>query len=43
MPYNKTPGPDGNTVEFFLAAWEVVGSLFIEAIQEFFHSGQLLK
>lgn len=36
MPKNKTPGPDVYTVDFFLASWEFVGPLFIEAVQEFF-------
>lgn len=43
MLRNKTPRPDGYTVEFFITAWEVIGPLFVEAVQEFFLSGYLLK
>lgn len=32
MPRNKTPGPDGYPVEFFLASWECIGPFFIEAV-----------
>lgn len=41
MPRNKSTDPDGYTVEFFLAAWEVVGTLFTAAIRDFFPSGKL--
>lgn len=33
MPANKTPGPDGYTAEFFIAAWSVIGEDFVTAIQ----------
>lgn len=36
MKKNKAPGPDGFTVEFFLAAWEIVGDTFCNAIKHFF-------
>lgn len=42
MPKNKTPSPDGFTVEFFLAAWEIVGPSVILVVKEFFSSGNLL-
>lgn len=43
MPRNKTPSPDGYTVEFFLSCWTVVGFLVTKVVKEFFTSGCLLK
>lgn len=43
MPKNKTSGPDGFTSEFFLLAWDVDGNQMVNAIFEFFSSGNLLK
>lgn len=40
---NKTCGLDGYSVEFFKGAWSVVGPEVVDAVQEFFRSGQLLK
>ncbi|KAG7571789.1 Endonuclease/exonuclease/phosphatase superfamily [Arabidopsis suecica] len=43
MPLNKAPGPDGYTVEFFKAAWPVVGHDFVVAVQSFFLYGFMPK
>ena len=43
LPRNKTCGPDGYSSEFFKGAWSIVGPEVIDAVQEFFRSGQLLK
>ncbi|KAK3221908.1 hypothetical protein Dsin_008933 [Dipteronia sinensis] len=40
---NKAPGPDGFNAHFFKITWDIVGEDFINAIQEFFRSGLLLK
>ena len=39
----KAPGPDGFSSTFFKKNWDFVGADFVEAIREFFHTGQLLK
>lgn len=39
MPSSKTPGPDGNTKEFFVAAWTIVGADVVTAVQSFFNNG----
>ncbi|XP_009119170.2 uncharacterized protein LOC103844146 [Brassica rapa] len=41
MPTNKAPGPDGYPVEFYKAAWPVVGKDVIVAVQSFFLFGLL--
>ncbi|WZZ40579.1 hypothetical protein YC2023_036838 [Brassica napus] len=43
MPMNKSPGPDGYSVEFFRASWDIVGEDIIGAVREFFRNGKLLK
>lgn len=41
MKKNKSPGPDGFNVNFFLGAWEIVGPDFLKAVHHFFDSGSL--
>ena len=39
MPANKAPGPDGYPMEFYKAAWSVVGKDLVIAVQSFFLYG----
>ena len=39
MPSNKAPGPDGYPMEFYKAAWPVVGKDVVSAIKSFFIFG----
>ena len=43
MPTNKSPGPDGYSIKFIRASWDVVGPDIINAVSEFFRNGRLLK
>lgn len=43
IPDDKAPGPDGFSAHFFKVAWPTVGPLLVEAVAEFFETGQLLK
>lgn len=43
MLLNKSPGPDGYSVEFFRASWDHVGGDITCAVKEFFRNGKLLK
>ncbi|XP_010424522.1 PREDICTED: uncharacterized protein LOC104709645 [Camelina sativa] len=38
LPLSKTPGPDGYPVEFYRSYWQVLGTEFIKAVQDFFAS-----
>lgn len=39
----KSPGPDGYGSAFFKKAWDVVGCDLVDAVDEFFRTGRLLK
>lgn len=43
MPLNKSLGPDGYSVEFIRASWDIVGEDIIGAVKEFFRNGRLLR
>ncbi|XP_013658199.2 uncharacterized protein LOC106362919 [Brassica napus] len=43
MPLNKSPGPDGYSVEFLRASWDIVREDITCAVKEFFRNGKLLK
>lgn len=43
MAGSKSPGPDGYTVEFYKAAWPIIGADFVVSIQSFFMKGFLPK
>ncbi|KAI4321142.1 hypothetical protein MLD38_034563 [Melastoma candidum] len=38
----KAPG-NGFTPEFFISAWPIVGLMVVEAVQEFFRNGRMLR
>ncbi|KAL0455709.1 UNVERIFIED_CONTAM: LINE-1 reverse transcriptase [Sesamum latifolium] len=40
---DSAPGPDGYTSAFFKAAWPIVGNDIVNAIDDFFKTGKLLK
>jgi len=40
---DKSPGPEGMTVEFYKKYWDIVGPAVIKAIKSFFHNGKILK
>lgn len=41
MARNKSPGPDGLTVEFFMATWSIVGEAVTKGILYFFQTQKL--
>lgn len=40
MPRNKSLGPDGFSVEFFIATWEITEDLITSTVKEFFDTGK---
>lgn len=43
IPSDKSPGPDGYTIEFFKSAWPIIGKEFIISIKSLFEKGFLPK
>ena len=43
MPLDKSPGPDGYSVEFIRASWDVVGKDIVAAVSKFFRNDRLLR
>lgn len=43
IPNEKSPGADGYSSGFFKAAWEDIGPLVCNAVQEFFTTGQFCR
>lgn len=41
MKRNRTPGPDGFNVKFFLKTWDIVGPDFLKAAHFFLETGNL--
>lgn len=41
MKRNKTPGPDGFNVNFFIHTWDIIGKDFLEAVHYFLETGHL--
>lgn len=42
MKRNKSPGPDGFNVNFFLSNWDIVGNDFTNGVLSFFNNGEHL-
>lgn len=43
IPNHKAPGPNGMTTLFYLHYWSIIKKEVMEAVQNFFKSGKLLK
>ncbi|MGH0177545.1 UNVERIFIED_CONTAM: hypothetical protein FKN15_075286, partial [Acipenser sinensis] len=41
MPYNKSPGIDGLTVEFFRKFWDLLGPAFARVLAEAYETGEM--
>jgi len=41
MALGKTPGPGGLSAEFYLRCWDIIGSKFLEVINEMHASGNI--
>lgn len=42
MKQNKSPGPDGFNVNFFLNSWDIIGNDFVNAVKFFFSNRCML-
>ncbi|GAA0167534.1 hypothetical protein LIER_22447 [Lithospermum erythrorhizon] len=43
MPTDKSPGPNGMAVHFFQYFWDIISSDITDVVDNFFHSGKILK
>lgn len=43
IPNHKAPSPDGMTTLFYRCYWSSINKEVVEAVQNFFRSGKLLK
>jgi len=41
MALGKTPSPGGLSAEFYLRCWDIIGSKFLEVINEMHASGNI--